>query len=141
MSIREPLLSREPREPVLPHALALPCFNKLAGKRVVLASASPRRAAILATYGLAPEIHASTFPEELSHGEFDTAGDYAVATATAKAVEVYEELVSLSPDDPPDLVIGGTNSRSDGPRLTSSRYGRRAPGTVKYDPREAQEHH
>lgn len=48
----------------------------------------------------------STFPELLSHGDFEDAGQYCVATATAKAVEVYEKLVQESPEDPPDLVIG-----------------------------------
>ncbi|KAM0750728.1 Maf-like protein [Meredithblackwellia eburnea MCA 4105] len=93
-------------DPVQSHALKLPLFNKLAGKRVVLASASPRRSEILKLYGLSPEVVPSTFPEELSHGDYDDAGQYAVATATAKAVEVYEKLVAESPEDPPDLVIG-----------------------------------
>lgn len=38
-----------PKHPpvVLPHALHIPGINKLAGKRVILASASPRRKEIL----------------------------------------------------------------------------------------------
>ena len=55
---------------------------------------------------------------------FDQIHEYPVATATHKAVEVYERLVvcrythftgtlfieeqETNPDDPPDLVIGGT---------------------------------
>ena len=35
---------------VLPHALRLPALEKLVGKRVVLASNSPRRREILKTY-------------------------------------------------------------------------------------------
>ena len=35
---------------VLPHALKVPGLVKLSGKRVVLASASPRRKEILATF-------------------------------------------------------------------------------------------
>jgi hypothetical protein len=54
------------------------------GKRVVLASASPRRSEILATFGLKPEVVPSTFPETLSHGDFEDAGQYCVATGTAK---------------------------------------------------------
>lgn len=50
----------------------------------MLASASPRRSDILRTFGLAPEVVPSTFPEELSHGDYEDAGQYAVATATAK---------------------------------------------------------
>ncbi|ORY64775.1 inosine triphosphate pyrophosphatase-like protein [Leucosporidium creatinivorum] len=99
-----PLLKRP--DPVLSTALDLPLFNKLRGKRVVLASASPRRSEILETFGLKPEIVPSTFPETLSHGDFEDAGQYCVATGTAKAVEVYEKLVHESPEDPPDLVIG-----------------------------------
>ena len=39
------------REPaVLPHALRVPGLTKLSGKRVVLASASPRRREILRTF-------------------------------------------------------------------------------------------
>ncbi|KAL8287597.1 hypothetical protein RQP46_003455 [Phenoliferia psychrophenolica] len=91
--------------PVLPHALKLPLFNKLASARVVLASSSPRRLDILRTFGLAPEVVPSTFPEKLSHADYPDAGQYAVATATAKGVEVYERLVQLNPEDPPDLVI------------------------------------
>jgi septum formation protein len=36
-----------PPNAVLPHALHIPGINKLAGKRVVLASGSPRRKEIL----------------------------------------------------------------------------------------------
>lgn len=35
---------------VLPHALQLPALKKLVGKRVILASASPRRKEILQTF-------------------------------------------------------------------------------------------
>jgi len=37
---------------------------------------------------------------------FQDIHEYPVATATQKAVEVYEQLVHKNPDDPPDLVIG-----------------------------------
>lgn len=37
----------------------------------------------------------------------DSTGQYAAATGAAKAVEVYARLVAESPEDPPDLVIGG----------------------------------
>ena len=48
----------------------------------------------------------STFAEDLSPTEFEDIHEYPVATATHKAVEVYERLVATNPDDPPDLVIG-----------------------------------
>lgn len=72
-----------------------------------------------------PEIIPSTFEEDLPHSAFDNVYEYPVATATGKAVEVYERLVvrlcvhypafhkshHLSqreqPEDGPDLVIGG----------------------------------
>ncbi|KAL5525910.1 hypothetical protein ACEPAG_7248 [Sanghuangporus baumii] len=91
---------------IKPHALKLPGLIKLSGKRVVLASASPRRKDILATFGVEPEIVPSTFGETLPQSEFEDVHEYPVATATQKAVEVYERLVAENPDDPPDLVIG-----------------------------------
>ncbi|KAH9063625.1 Maf/Ham1 [Lactarius vividus] len=112
-----------PRHPpaVLPHALHIPGINKLAGKRVVLASNSPRRKEILQIFGLAPEVVPSTFAEDLSPLSFENIHEYPVATATHKAVEVYERLVapplqfanglmtrsqSADPENGPDLVIG-----------------------------------
>lgn len=91
---------------VLPHALQLTSLKKLVGKRVILASASPRRKDILQTFGLAPEIVPSTFEETLPVSSFEDIHEYPVATATHKAVEVYEKLVRENPDDAPDLVIG-----------------------------------
>ncbi|GJE85620.1 Maf-like protein [Phanerochaete sordida] len=90
---------------VLPHALRIPAVEKLVGKRVVLASNSPRRKEILRTFGLEPEIVPSTFEEDLPHGQFEDLHEYPVATATQKAVEVYQRLVAENPDDSPDLVI------------------------------------
>ena len=54
----------------------------------------------------------STFAEDLSPTEFEDIHEYPVATATHKAVEVYERLVAQNPDDPPDLVIGADGVRS-----------------------------
>ncbi|RDX46252.1 Maf/Ham1 [Lentinus brumalis] len=90
---------------VLPHALKIPALEKLVGKRVVLASNSPRRKEILKTFGLEPEVIPSTFEETLPLGGFSDPHEYPVATATHKAVEVYERLVTENPDDAPDLVI------------------------------------
>ncbi|KAG8933592.1 hypothetical protein FRC01_008133 [Tulasnella sp. 417] len=79
---------------VLPHALKTPAFTKLSNnKRVILASASPRRKEILRTFGINPEIVPSTFEETLSHLDYQNVYEYPVATATEKAVEVYERLV------------------------------------------------
>ncbi len=46
--------------------------------------------------GLAPDIVPSTFEENLAPGSFDDIHEYPVATATHKAVEVYERLVVSS---------------------------------------------
>ena len=43
--------------------------------------------------GLEPEIVPSTFDETLEQSEFEDVHEYPVATATHKAVEVYERLV------------------------------------------------
>ncbi|KIM39188.1 hypothetical protein M413DRAFT_447151 [Hebeloma cylindrosporum] len=90
---------------ILPHALRVPAIEKLKGKRIVLASNSPRRKEILRTFGIAPDIVPSTFEENLSIHDFPEVHEYPVATATHKVVEVYERLVQDQPDDPPDLVI------------------------------------
>ncbi|CED82544.1 Predicted nucleic acid-binding protein ASMTL [Phaffia rhodozyma] len=91
---------------VLPHALALPAFNKMANKRVVLASASPRRKEILQSLGLAPEIVPSTFEEDLPHDQYrEDLSAYPTATAGEKGREVYERLVRENPEDAPELVI------------------------------------
>ncbi|THH07382.1 hypothetical protein EW145_g3416 [Phellinidium pouzarii] len=93
---------------VKPNALKVPGLVKLSGKRVVLASASPRRKEILKTFGFEPEIVPSTFDETLPQGSFEDVHEYPVATASHKAVEVWDQLLlkAEDPDDPPDLVIG-----------------------------------
>lgn len=71
---------------------------QLTNSRVVLASASPRRAELLRSLGLAPEIIPSTFEENLDKSSFATAGDYAVQTAIQKALEVSRLSVTREPD-------------------------------------------
>ncbi|KAL9709010.1 hypothetical protein Ac2012v2_007826 [Leucoagaricus gongylophorus] len=90
---------------ILPHALRTPAIKKLEGKRIVLASNSPRRKEILNTFGLAPDIVPSTFEENLSSSSFSDVHEYPVATASHKVAEVYERLVREDPDNAPDLVI------------------------------------
>ncbi|EST06250.1 Maf-like protein [Kalmanozyma brasiliensis GHG001] len=94
-------------DPVTPFALATPLFNKLAGKRVILASSSPRRKDILASVGLVPEIVPSTFEENLPKTDFigEAVYEYPVQTGSKKALEVYQRLVTENPEDPPDFVI------------------------------------
>ncbi|KAL2614145.1 hypothetical protein R1flu_025837 [Riccia fluitans] len=63
----------------------LPLLSK---KHIVLASASPRRAELLQGLGLKATIVPSTFAENLEISSFPCPGDYAVATAKEKALEV-----------------------------------------------------
>ncbi|KAJ7165473.1 inosine triphosphate pyrophosphatase-like protein [Mycena crocata] len=77
---------------LLPHAVQTPTIKKLKGKRIVLASASPRRKDILSVF-------------DLSIGSFANIHEYPVATATHKAIEVYERLVKSDPENAPDLVV------------------------------------
>ncbi|EAU85097.1 hypothetical protein CC1G_08070 [Coprinopsis cinerea okayama7 len=91
---------------VLAHALKTASIEKLKDKRIVLASNSPRRKEILRTIGLEPDIVPSTFQENLPiSGYAHQIHEYPVATATHKAIEVYERLVESEPDNAPDLVI------------------------------------
>ncbi|CAO1636228.1 unnamed protein product [Sympodiomycopsis kandeliae] len=88
-------------------ALKSPAFEALRGKRVILASSSPRRKQILESVGIHPEIVPSTFEENLPKSEFvgPAAFEYPVETGSRKALEVYERLMKENPEDPPDLVI------------------------------------
>ncbi|KAF8622791.1 hypothetical protein AX15_006721 [Amanita polypyramis BW_CC] len=90
---------------ILPHALGVPSVKKLREKRIVLASNSPRRKEILRALGLEPDVVSSTFTEDLPLSLFEDIHEYPVATATHKAVEVYERMVTEDPENPPDLVI------------------------------------
>ncbi len=47
--------------------------------------------------GLAPEVVPSSFAEDLNPADFENIHEYPVATATHKAVEVYERLVVRFP--------------------------------------------
>lgn len=74
---------------------------------------------------------ASTFEENLPLSSFEDIHEYPVATATHKAVEVYERMIVSycayyrracikrlvqreDPDNPPDLVIAGELEQPDG---------------------------
>ncbi|TPX48553.1 hypothetical protein SeMB42_g01505 [Synchytrium endobioticum] len=83
---------------------SLSTIQHLNTKRVVLASASPRRRQILIQLGLKFEIVPSTFPEQLEKSSFQTPSDYVLATATEKTKEVVAKLTGSA--TPPDLVIG-----------------------------------
>ncbi|KAM9850819.1 putative bifunctional dTTP/UTP pyrophosphatase/methyltransferase protein [Aulostomus maculatus] len=82
-----------------------PVISKLAGKLVVLASASPRRLEILRNVGLRFEVVPSWFKETLDKGLFQAPHEYAVETAKQKALEVARRM-PFKHLKTPDIVIG-----------------------------------
>ncbi|GJC85082.1 maf-like protein C3G6.03c [Colletotrichum liriopes] len=90
-----------------PLPLNLPIISYLKSKRVILASASPRRRALLAQVGLTNlEITPSTKPEDLdksAYGPFE----YVSETARKKCLDVYEAALQthLASIPDPDVVI------------------------------------
>ncbi|XP_034418370.1 probable bifunctional dTTP/UTP pyrophosphatase/methyltransferase protein isoform X2 [Cyclopterus lumpus] len=82
-----------------------PVISKLAGKLVVLASASPRRLEILSNVGLRFEVVPSWFKETLDKGLFKAPHEYAVETAKQKALEVARRM-PVKHLKTPDIVIG-----------------------------------
>ncbi|KAF2483448.1 Maf-like protein-domain-containing protein [Neohortaea acidophila] len=89
--------------PPRPRPLDLPALNMIRGKRVILASASPRRRQLLAQIGLTDlEIVASTVPEDKSKSLAPF--EYVLETAQQKALNVYEATID-SPKGEPALVI------------------------------------
>uniref|UniRef100_A0A182U7N4 Uncharacterized protein n=1 Tax=Anopheles melas TaxID=34690 RepID=A0A182U7N4_9DIPT len=82
-----------------------PILNQIKGKRVVLASGSPRRQELIQNLGIANvQLCPSTFEENLDPAQYSFS-DYVAMTALGKVREVYER---LSKDDAtrPDVVIG-----------------------------------
>ncbi|XP_037680551.1 probable bifunctional dTTP/UTP pyrophosphatase/methyltransferase protein isoform X2 [Choloepus didactylus] len=82
-----------------------PVIGKLLGKRVVLASASPRRQEILIQAGLRFEVVPSRFKETLDKASFPTPYAYAIETAKQKALEVAHRM-HLKDLRTPEIVIG-----------------------------------
>ncbi|XP_049989070.1 probable bifunctional dTTP/UTP pyrophosphatase/methyltransferase protein [Alexandromys fortis] len=82
-----------------------PVLRRLRGRRVVLASASPRRRDILGYTGLRFEVVPSRFPETLDPAAFATPHDYARENARRKALEVALRLRAKD-QRAPDVVIG-----------------------------------
>ncbi|KAF2458151.1 Maf-like protein-domain-containing protein [Lineolata rhizophorae] len=94
---------RSPR-PRLPLPLNLPALNIVRGKRVVLASQSPRRKQLLAQIGLTDvEIIPSTFAEDLSKTLSPL--EYVLQTASKKAMDVYEREINNTVKGEPTLII------------------------------------
>ncbi|KAI6081900.1 Maf/Ham1 [Hypoxylon rubiginosum] len=86
--------SQARRPPPPPGALLdLPILKYMRTHRVILASASPRRRALLSQLGLPRlEVRASTKPENLSKAELGP-WEYVAATARQKALDVYAAAV------------------------------------------------
>ncbi|KAK1595821.1 Maf-like protein-domain-containing protein [Colletotrichum navitas] len=93
--------------PRTPLPLNLPIISYLKSKRVVLASASPRRRALLAQVGLTNlEITPSTKPEDLDKSAYGPY-EYVSETARKKCLDVYETALQthLASIPDPDVVI------------------------------------
>ncbi|NXC35125.1 ASML protein, partial [Campylorhamphus procurvoides] len=82
-----------------------PVLGRLGSKRVVLASASPRRQEILTNVGLRFEVVPSWFKETLEKSSFAAPFEYAVETAKQKALEVANRM-HVKHLRTPDVVIG-----------------------------------
>ncbi|NXA36038.1 ASML protein, partial [Eudromia elegans] len=82
-----------------------PVLGKLVSKRVVLASASPRRQEILTNVGLRFEVVPSWFKETLEKSSFAAPYEYAIETAKQKALEVAKRM-HVKHLRTPDIVIG-----------------------------------
>ena len=93
-----------PRRLRPPPPLELPALNLIRNKRVILASASPRRKQLLAQIGLTKvEIVPSKFEEDLP--KTSTPFEYVLATATAKAMAVYQQEADNVNQTEPGLII------------------------------------
>jgi septum formation protein len=94
-----------PKIPIRPlPPLELPALTLVRNKRVILASASPRRKQLLASIGLTnAEIIPSTFAENLPKSV--SPYEYVLATATAKAQAVYRVEINNEQKGEPGLII------------------------------------
>jgi septum formation protein len=80
----------------------LQCLN---GKKVILASGSPRRRELLTKLGIEFECIPSRFPETLDKSQFQTPCDYVIENARQKGLEVVDRIKSEGGRELPDLVI------------------------------------
>ncbi|GAB7356053.1 hypothetical protein MBLNU459_g6670t1 [Dothideomycetes sp. NU459] len=90
-----------------PLPLELPALQSIRGKRVILASASPRRKQLLAQIGLTNlEVIPSTAPEDLSK---DLAPfEYVLQTAEQKAMNVYRAEIDSAKGEPSLIIAADT---------------------------------
>jgi len=87
----------------------------LCAKRLVLASASPRRREILGNLGLKFEVVVSKFNEDLDKSQFASAADYAKMTATFKALEVANRIEKEEKDGATPFMIVGSDTVVEAP--------------------------
>ena len=101
---KEPQSNAPPRRLRPPPPLDLPALNLLRNKRVILASASPRRKALLAQIGLVNvEIIPSKFEENLAKSL--SPYEYVQATAMQKALAVYKDQIDNEEQGEPGLIL------------------------------------
>jgi septum formation protein len=87
-----------------PPPLELPALTLVRNKRIILASASPRRRQLLASIGLTNlEILPSSFAEDLP--KTLSPYEYVLATATEKAVAIYKKEINNVEKGEPGLII------------------------------------
>ncbi|RMZ91948.1 hypothetical protein DV736_g816, partial [Chaetothyriales sp. CBS 134916] len=92
------------RLPPPPPPLLLPALNAVRGKRVILASASPRRRQLLSLLGLTNvEVIPSKFEENMA--KTASPFEYVLATATQKAMAVYRQEADNTAKGEPRLII------------------------------------
>ncbi|KAL7266100.1 hypothetical protein RUND412_011367 [Rhizina undulata] len=96
-------ISMAPRRP-----LDLPSLNLLRGKRVILASASPRRRQLLSQIGLNEiEVIPSKFPENLDKSHY-TPFEYVLETAIQKCNDVYKSEIDSNRGEPGIVIAADT---------------------------------
>lgn len=103
-SAEAPATTAAPRRLKPPGPLMLPALSRLRSRRVILASASPRRKQLLAQLGLTNiEIIPSNFAEDLA--KESSPFDYVLSTANAKAMAVYKQEADSDEKAEPGLII------------------------------------
>ncbi|KAI9026436.1 N-acetylserotonin O-methyltransferase-like protein-like protein [Phycomyces nitens] len=84
----------------------LPLWENIKGKRLVLASASPRRKEIMKDMGLEFDVVTTLAPDENNPANYKTSEEYVADTALMKAVEVFERCKTEKDLEEADIVIG-----------------------------------
>ncbi|KAI0397478.1 inosine triphosphate pyrophosphatase-like protein [Xylariaceae sp. FL0594] len=106
--------------------LELPILTYMRTHRVILASASPRRRALLAQVGLSNlEVIPSTKPENLPKDELG-AFEYVAATAQQKALDVYQSAIEKAEEE----AVGGGDGETDDNGASTSNKSRKDPDLV-----------